>query len=297
MCCAPHPVSDRAIPFHAKMTDVSSQTGSGQLPLRPKKSFGQNFLINRPAIGVIVRAALDSNAIRLLEVGPGTGALTDHLISDGRELFAVEMDSEAIEFLRSRFSGREHFHLIFGDAATTPLLEGPPWSIVGNLPYNAATAILTRFLLDPVPWDRMVLMFQLEVGQKLLGRPSEKAYGPLSVLAQLSCRMTRLMKLGPGSFHPPPKVDSVVLQFEPRPDAIPSHRRRTLLDLLHRSFAHRRKTLVNNWVGWLDPAASRAILEAEGLDSAIRAEAISPAKWVALLNRVEAPRPEGPGLP
>ena len=110
-----------------------------------------------------------------------------------------------------------HFHLLQGDAVQVPLPEGPPWSVVGNLPYNAATAILTRFLVEPIPWERMVLMFQLEVGQKLLGKPGEKDYGPLSILAQLTTRMTRLMKLGPGAFRPAPKVDSVVLLFEPRP--------------------------------------------------------------------------------
>jgi 16S rRNA (adenine1518-N6/adenine1519-N6)-dimethyltransferase len=159
---------------------------------------------------------------------------------------------------------------------------------VGNLPYNAATAILTRFLLEPIPWDRLVLMFQLEVGQKLMGKPGEKAYGPLSILAQLTCRMTRLLKLGPGSFHPPPKVDSVVLLFEPKPGALPQTDRKALLDLLHRSFAHRRKTLANNWSGMLDPATTRAILAAEGLDPSIRAEAVPPTKWVELLACLES---------
>ena len=256
----------------------------------PKKSFGQNFLVNKSAVESIVRAARQSKAKQLLEIGPGAGALTELLLGDGRDLFAVELDPEAIAFQRDRFSGVPHFHLIEGDAVTVTLPEGGPWSIVGNLPYNAATAILTRFLLEPIPWDRMVLMFQLEVAQKLMGKPSEKAYGPLSILAQLTCRMTRLMKLGPGSFNPPPKVDSAVLVFEPLPHALPLERRKALLDLLHRSFAHRRKTLANNWNGWLDHGATKAILEAEGLDPAVRAEAIPPAKWPELLACVEAVR-------
>lgn len=265
-----------------------SQTTGTHTSLLPKKSFGQNFLVNRSAVESIVGAARESGASRILEIGPGAGALTELLLEDGREVVAVELDPEAIAFQRDRFGGVGHFRVLEGDAVSVPLPEGPPWSIVGNLPYNAATAILTRFLLEPIPWDRMVLMFQLEVGQKLMGRPSEKAYGPLSILAQLSCRMTRLMKLGPGSFHPAPKVDSAVLLFEPRPDALPLEWRKALLDLLHRSFAHRRKTLANNWNGWLDHGATRAILAAEGLDSAVRAEAISPAKWPELLACVEA---------
>lgn len=269
--------------------------GPQNLQLQPKKSFGQNFLINRTAVESIVRSARESQAKRLLEIGPGAGALTELLLKDGRDLFAVELDPEAIAFQRERFGGAAHFHVLEGDAVTLPLPSGPSWSVVGNLPYNAATAILTRFLLEPISWERMVLMFQLEVGQKLMGKPSEKAYGPLSILAQLTCRMSRLMKLGPGSFHPAPKVDSAVLLFEPRQDALALELRRPMLDLLHRSFAHRRKTLSNNWNGWLDPGTTQALLKSEGLEASVRAEAIPPAKWPELLACLESIHRERPG--
>ena len=188
--------------------------------LRPKKEFGQHFLASPRAVRTIVAEALGSGAPRLLEIGPGPGVLTGPLLEDGRPLWAVELDPEACGLLQERFGTLEAFHLLAGDAVRAPLPEGGPWSIVGNLPYNAATAILTRFLVEPVPWDRMVLMFQLEVGQKLMGKPGEKSYGPLSVVAQLATGMTRLLKLGPGAFAPPPKVDSVVIRFEPRPGAL-----------------------------------------------------------------------------
>lgn len=256
-------------------------------PLTPKKAFGQNFLVNPSAVRTIQGAALGVTSAGILEIGPGAGALTEGLLADGRPLWAIDLDPDAIDVNRARFGHHPQFHLLFGDAVTVPLPEGGPWSVVGNLPYNAATPILTRFLLEPIPWVRMVLMFQLEVGQKLMGKPGEKAYGPLSILAQLSCRLTRLIKLGPGSFHPAPKVDSAVLQFDPRPDAFPLARRKALLDLLHRSFAQRRKTLFNNWQGWLGAEAARAILEAEALPPAIRAEALEPSRWPSLLDRIE----------
>jgi 16S rRNA (adenine1518-N6/adenine1519-N6)-dimethyltransferase len=258
--------------------------------LTPKKAFGQNFLVNEGVIRTILRAALEPGVPRVLEIGPGASALTGGLVADGRDFWAVDLDPEAIALNEARYGHLDHVHFILGDAVTAPLPLDQPLSIVGNLPYNAATPILTRFLLDPVPWARMVLMFQLEVGQKLMGKPSEKAYGPLSILAQLSTRMTRLAKLGPGSFNPPPKVDSIVLQFDPRPDALPLARRKALLDLLHRSFAQRRKTLYNNWQGWLGAEAARAMLEAEGLPPTIRAEALEPARWISLLDRVESIR-------
>jgi 16S rRNA (adenine1518-N6/adenine1519-N6)-dimethyltransferase len=160
---------------------------------------------------------------------------------------AVELDLDACGVLVGRYGSVPNFSLVQGDAATVELPGGGPFCVVGNLPYNAATAILTRLLLDSSPWERMVLMFQLEVGQKLLGRPGEKAYGPLSVLAQVVTEVNTLLKLAPGSFSPPPKVDSIVLLFGPRADAPRPEERRALLALLHRSFAHRRKTISNNW--------------------------------------------------
>ena len=243
--------------------------------LKAKKAFGQNFLVNEGAIRAIVTAALEAPAERLLEVGPGPGVLTERLLADGRPLWAVDLDPEAIQLLQARHP-EPHFHLLHGDAVTLPLPEGPAWSIVGNLPYNAATPILTRFLTEPVPWSRMVLMFQKEVGQKLMGRPGTKEYGPLSVLSQLCARLTRLAVLGPGSFRPSPKVDSVVLQFDPRPDAPDLEARRRLLALLHRGFAHRRKTLSNT--------LGAEGVSAAGLDPSLRPEALAPEQWLHLMR-------------
>jgi 16S rRNA (adenine1518-N6/adenine1519-N6)-dimethyltransferase len=256
-------------------------------PLRPKKEFGQHFLTAPRAIRSIVEEALASPAPRLLEIGPGPGVLTEALLQDGRPLWAVELDPEACALLSTRFGGQASFHLVQGDAVEAPLPGGPAWSVVGNLPYNAATAILTRFLLEEIPWERMVLMFQLEVGQKLMGRPGEKSYGPLSVLAQLCAKLGRVLKLGPGAFSPPPKVDSVVLRFEPLAGAPDHGERRAFLAFLHQAFAHRRKTLANNLAGRLSPQACRELLEALGIPAGVRAEALPPE---ALLRLFRAPR-------
>jgi 16S rRNA (adenine1518-N6/adenine1519-N6)-dimethyltransferase len=256
--------------------------------LRAKKAFGQNFLVSEGAIRTIVGAALASPAGRILEIGPGPGVLTAPLLADGRPLWAVDLDPEAVDLLRGKFADKPNFHILLGDAVQVGFPDAGeggegPWSVVGNLPYNAATPILTRFLTEPIPWERLVFMFQLEVAQKLQGRPGEKAYGPLSVLSQLCCRLTRLVKLGPGAFRPAPKVDSAVLQFDPLPDALPLEDRRLLLKLLHRSFGHRRKTLSNNWQGWADAAQAEALLAPLGLSPSLRAEAVPPTAWRGLL--------------
>jgi 16S rRNA (adenine1518-N6/adenine1519-N6)-dimethyltransferase len=256
--------------------------------LRPKKAFGQNFLVNEGAIATIVGAARSAKAARLLEIGPGPGVLTERLLADGRPLWAVDLDPEACELLKARFGDQPHFHLLQGDAVRIPLPEGECWSVVGNLPYNAATPILARLLTEGIVWDRMVLMFQLEVALKLMGLPGTKAYGPLSVLAQLCARLTRLVKLGPGSFRPAPKVDSAVVQFEPRPDAPSLAERGALLTVLHRSFTHRRKTLANNWQGIL----AAEVLNEVGLASALRAEVITPAAWLMATRKLLLHHPE-----
>ncbi len=243
--------------------------------LKAKKAFGQNFLVNEGAIRTIVGAALDASAERLLEIGPGPGVLTERLLADGRPLWAVDLDPEAIALLEARHP-HAHFHLLHGDAVKAPFPDGPAWSIVGNLPYNAATPILGRFLTEPIPWARMVLMFQKEVGQKLMGKPGAKDYGPLSVLAQLCAKLTRLAVLGPGSFRPSPKVDSVVLQFDPRDDAPDLATRARLLALLHKAFAHRRKTLSNT----LGAEGVAAV----GLDPSLRPEALSPEQWLQMVR-------------
>ena len=261
---------------------------SDSLKLIPKKKFGQNFLVQTSAIRAIVDAALASRAPQLLEIGPGPGVLTELLLADGRPLWAVELDPEAIAVLARRFQGLDQVHPVLGDAVLAPLEAPGPFSVVGNLPYNAATAILTRFLVQPIPWDRMVLMFQLEVGQKLLGRPGEKEYGPLSILAQLTCRLTRLLKLGPGAFRPSPKVDSAVLLFEPREPRILPGQRKAFLAFLHGSFQHRRKTLANNWLGRMSPDRIQAILAAAGLPAAIRAEAVPPEGWPTLFHLTQS---------
>jgi 16S rRNA (adenine1518-N6/adenine1519-N6)-dimethyltransferase len=258
---------------------------SESLKLVPKKKFGQHFLVQESAIRAIVQAALASPAPVLLEIGPGPGVLTAPLLEDGRPLWAVDLDEEAVQLLRERFGAHSGFQVVHGDAVKVPLPAPGPFSVVGNLPYNAATAILTRFLTEPVPWERMVFMFQLEVGQKLMGRPGEKDYGPLSVLAQLSCRVTRLLKLGPGAFRPAPKVDSAVLLFEPR-EGLPLSRRKAFLAFLHGAFRHRRKTLANNWQGAHPPERVRELLSSRGLPETIRAEALPAQTLLGLFQEL-----------
>jgi 16S rRNA (adenine1518-N6/adenine1519-N6)-dimethyltransferase len=221
-----------------------------------------------------------------LEIGPGQGAITESLLADGRHLWAIDIDPDAVELVTRRFCDFSNFHPIHGDAVCVPLDIGGPISVVGNLPYNAATAIFVRFLLQPIPWERMVFMFQLEVGRKIMGKPGEKEYGPISILAQLICRLSKVIKLGPRSFYPPPKVNSIVILFEPIMSDLPLERRGDFLDLLHAGFRYRRKTLANNLYESFTKARVKEIFEVVGIPANIRAEAISPGGWLHIFNTV-----------
>lgn len=252
----------------------------------PNKRLGQHFLVQKSAVQLIASTALASSASHLLEIGPGQGAITETLLADGRHLWAIDIDHCAIEFVTRRFCSFRNFHPFLGDAVSAPLDITGPISVVGNLPYNAATAIFVRFLLQPIPWDRMVLMFQLEVGQKLMGKPGEKEYGPLSILTQLTCHLSRVMKLGPKSFYPPPKVNSVVIMFEPRLLGLPLEQRGDFLKFLYIGFRHRRKTLANNLYESFTKARVEEIFEVTHIPDNIRAEAVSPDGWLRIFNTV-----------
>jgi len=258
------------------------------MDFRPKKRLGQHFLINEGAIGSICDAALVSQASAILEIGPGKGAITGRLLIDGRPLWAVELDSDICQLLEHRYGGVVNFNILHGDAVSVDLPEAASLCVVGNLPYYAATAILTRFLVEPIPWERMVMMFQLEVGQKLMGRPGEKKYGPLSVLAQSVANMKTVVNLGSGSFAPPPKVDSIVLLFQPKSDAPTLDERKAMLSILHSSFAHRRKTIANNWSSVLSDSQINSICSAAGISASSRAEAIAPSKWLEITRYVSS---------
>jgi 16S rRNA (adenine1518-N6/adenine1519-N6)-dimethyltransferase len=252
--------------------------------LRPKKNLGQHFLVNTSAIKTICDAALASPALAILEIGPGQGALTQYLLEDDRPLWGIELDIDACKELSLRYANIPNFHLLQGDALDVDFPNADSLSIVGNLPYNKATAILTRLLLEPIPWERMTLMFQMEVGQKLVGKPGERSYGPLSVLAQSVARLTTLIKLGPSCFSPRPRVDSIVLTFDPKPDAPNCDERKSLLSMLHRSFTHRRKTLANNWSSFMSSRQIDAMCNATGISPGCRAEAIPVETWLALAS-------------
>lgn len=259
------------------------------LPHRPRKRFGQNFLRAPHVVAQILAAAELSPGERVMEIGPGLGALTDQLLAAGAEVLACEVDRDLAAALAVRKAERLTVHQ--GDVLKTSwpaLLTAPPYKLVANLPYNISSQVLFRILDHRPLFSRLVLMFQKEVGDRLLAGPATRDYGILSVLVQNWYTVTRVAKVAPGCFHPPPKVESVVLRFDPRPQPLAAVADESAFRLLVKAiFAQRRKTLRNGLLGagYL-PAAVDQALDALTLAPTVRGETLTIAQMARLAEKL-----------
>ncbi len=185
---------------------------------RTKKKFGQHFLNDQYVIDRILQAADINPGDRVVEIGPGLGVLTERLLEAAAQVEVFEIDRDLITRLEQRGDPRLLIHA--GDilkAHLPNLLNEPPYNLVANLPYNISSQVVFLLLENRQLFTRMVLMFQKEVGDRLCAAPGCKDYGILSVLCQLWFDIEPVVKMGPESFSPPPKVDSLVLKFTPLP--------------------------------------------------------------------------------
>ncbi len=255
--------------------------------LAAKRSLGQNFLLDLNLTGRIARAAGPLDGVTVIEIGPGPGGLTRALLAEGaRKVIAIERDDRAIAALgeiAQRYPGR--LDVIAGDALTADLksyVSDGPARIVANLPYNVATPLLVSWLATEPwpPWfDRLVLMFQREVAERIAAPPGGKQYGRLSVLAGWRTRAKILFDVHPSNFVPPPKVTSSVVELVPRPDAAICDRR-LLERVTAAAFGQRRKMLRQSLKSLgVDPLP---LLTAVGIEPTARAEEIPVEGFVAL---------------
>lgn len=208
-----------------------------------KKSLGQHFLINRTICKKIVEALEISPEDNVLEIGPGPGALSTELFNTPCErLVFIEKDNRFAQNLKQRACG--NCEILEQDALKFEWskLNGQ-WKILGNLPYNIASPLIWDILSQVRGLKKAVFMVQLEVALRLTARTDTKAYGALSVWVQNFSIPSLIMKIAPGSFRPPPKVDSAVVSFTPLPDCKKPQDPEKLQSLLHICFQNRRKQL------------------------------------------------------
>lgn len=248
---------------------------------KPKRKWGQNFLRNRGAVEKIVAAVEPGEGEVILEIGPGEGALTEKLLALGAPTIAIEIDPELAARMRERYGAALD---VRNEDALEAELPAQSYRAVGNLPYNAGTPILRRVIADP-NCRRAVFMLQKEVADRLVARPSTEQYGYLTLYAQIFVSARTLMTLEPKSFYPAPKVRSAVVVLDPVPPAYSSDRER-LLDLISTSFRMRRKTLVNNLIGWSGLSREKILagMTAAGIGPTARAEELSLERFDALCS-------------
>jgi 16S rRNA (adenine1518-N6/adenine1519-N6)-dimethyltransferase len=218
--------------------------------LSPRKALGQNFLIDHNLIRKLVDASGVSHGDVVLEVGPGTGTLTEELLARGCHVIACEMDRGLADLLRERLAG-PNFTLIEGDCMAgkrevnpeiARALGGRPFRLVANLPYGAATPLMLALLVSHPECGSMFVTIQREVADRLLAKPSTKEYGPITIVAQALCTVGRIATLPPECFWPRPDVTSAMISLIRRAEPLADNPA-GLADFCQSAFAKRRKQL------------------------------------------------------
>ena len=246
---------------------------------RAKKSLGQHFLTDRSAIGRIVAAVPEGSSV--IEIGPGRGAITEALLPRVQTLTLIEKDDELAAMWEERATHATSLQLVHGDVLAllddTVAAIRPDW-ICGNLPYNISGPLSAKLFAHALSGG-MVLMYQREVADRIATQAGSRACGGLSVLARHFYVVKRLLVLPPGAFSPPPKVHSAVLLLTPH-GRTPACDYDALQQIVRRGFAHRRKTIANNFKSEM----TREDWSSLSIDAGLRPEQLDYAAWARLAS-------------
>jgi 16S rRNA (adenine1518-N6/adenine1519-N6)-dimethyltransferase len=267
----------------------------------PRHRFGQNFMIDGNLVRLVADSGMLSPADLAIEVGPGTGTLTDELLARAGRVIAVEIDRDLAAMLRDRFASQPKFHLIEGDAlagkhALHPELlaaiklakeNAQPCKLVANLPYNIASPLVIELLLAGV--ETLTFTVQKEVADRLRAPGGSDAYGPISVMAQMLARVEVLRTLPPQAFWPAPKIDSALVRLT-REDRL-GEQANPFGRFVHQLFSARRKTLRKAMTqAGFDAAAA---LSKTAIDGQRRPEELTPEQIHALFFVLFKPEQAG----
>lgn len=250
--------------------------------LSARRSLGQHFLLDPELLARIARLAFPLDGVNVVEIGPGPGGLTRALLeSPAASVTAIDLDpravaatSELLEFFPDRLRVIEADALALDIEALVPT----PRAIVANLPYNAGTAMLVRWLQHAAAFRSMTLMFQREVAERIIAEPDTPHYGRLAVLAALTVERHIALTLPPGAFAPPPKVDSAVVCLVPHPTQPPPDLLARVATVTAAAFGQRRKMLR----GSLKPLGGIPLLDRAGINPTRRAETLTPTEFQVL---------------
>jgi 16S rRNA (adenine1518-N6/adenine1519-N6)-dimethyltransferase len=261
--------------------------------LQAKKSWGQNFLCDRRVHERIVAAAAATAEDVVVEIGAGLGTLTLALAGaepPPRRVIAIERDPDMLRVLRGELGGATIVEIVEQDAvefdyAAVSRQVGRPLVVVGNLPYQLSSAVLLAVARAGAAVSRAVVMVQREFAQRVVAPPGNKIYGRLSVMVQQRAAARILFHVGPGAFHPPPKVTSSVLALTPRPGLLAPVRDYALFEqVVKEAFGTRRKMLRRALAPAFGAAVAEQALAQAGIDGTLRAEALGVAELARLAD-------------
>ncbi len=255
-----------------------------------KKSFGQNFLVDRNYIAKIIAALNLNEGETIIEIGAGRGALTEILIESGANVFAIEFEREMISVLRQRFTGKENFQLVESDALDidySSFIVHPSslkLKLVANLPYNISTAILQKLIEQRHCFSELVLMFQREVVERITAQAGNSERGFLTVLTEAYLDAEKLFDVPPNAFSPAPKVWSAVVRLTPSENQIENEK--PFRRIVSAGFRQKRKTIANNLRSEFENVEQ--ILDECGVDRQRRAETLTLNEWKCLAKQKNA---------
>ena len=269
---------------HARSSSPSHHVQSDGFAAKAKKHLGQNFLHEQSIIDKIVQAVNPKPGDRLVEIGPGQGAITFPLLDRHGELTVIEFDRDLIAPLTEAARSHGDLTVVHRDVLKVDfgaLADGGRIRLVGNLPYNLSSPILFHALDHAAAISDMPFMLQKEVVERMASGPGSKVYGRLSVMLQAYCTVTPLFTVPPEAFRPAPKVDSAVVRLVPLPpEAITVRDRGSFERVVRDAFGQRRKTLRNA----LSKLCAAGAIEAAGIRPDARAEQIEVGDFIRLAN-------------
>jgi len=245
------------------------------------RRLGQHFLTRSSILESIATAVCPEPGGTVIEIGPGRGALTSHLLARADRVVAIEIDPVLVQYLQAKFRAAPKLEIVEGDILKADLSKWTPAAVAGNLPYYITSPILERVLSLRGQWPRAVFLVQKEVAERLVAKPGSRDYGFLSVQTQFYAQVEMFMTVPPGAFRPPPKVDSAVVRLTPRED-VPVNTR-AFLSFASQCFRHKRKTLRNNLLGRYEKDLLDSMKE-----TSLRAEQLSIAELASLQDALDA---------
>lgn len=288
----------------AKTIDIASpartQAILNQYGLRAKKKFGQNFLTDGNILSGIVQAADLTKEDLVVEIGPGIGGLTEYLARAAKKVLAFEIDPDMVKILAETLAPYDNVQIVEQDVLEANLKtvlaesfgEKSAVKVVANLPYYITTPILLALLQAGIHWEKLVVMMQKEVADRLSAKPGTKEYGVLTVMLDYYASVAIALKVPAKAFNPAPNVDSAVVTLTPKPAEKPVDHPKQLFSLVKACFAHRRKSLWNNLLQRFgkEEAVKEGLTQALQLaeiDPGIRAERLTLADFTRLYEALK----------